>query len=122
MSAYVSPTWVNNAEPAISATRMQGITDTLENTQVLKFSNKSVLISDWISDTTYPDYNYRASVALVGITSDHIPMVIFSSEDASSGNYSSIVASYSGGVYLYAKDIPSSSIIIQTIICIKGVV
>lgn len=122
MSAYVSPTWVNDGEPAINATRLQSITDTLEDTQILKFINQSVLVAAWASDTTYTDYPYRASVVLSGVTSNHIPIVMFSNDDVSSGNYSSIVASYSGGVYLYAKAVPSSSIIIQTIICTKGVV
>ena len=36
--------------------------------KVLPFTNKTVATSDWVSDTTYEDFPYRAAVACEGVT------------------------------------------------------
>lgn len=86
----------------------------------LQFNSVSVAVSKFVSNTTYEDYPFRASVALEGVQSTMIPEVIFSMADAISGNFAPVVESYNGGVYLYAADKPEGKIVIPTIICWKG--
>lgn len=86
----------------------------------LQFNSVSVAVSKFVSNTTYEDYPFRASVALEGVQSTMIPEVIFSMADAISGNFAPVAESYNGGVYLYATDKPEGNIVIPTIICWKG--
>lgn len=86
----------------------------------LAFTNKSVAASAFVSNSTYADYPFRASVALTGVTSSMIPDVTFSVPDAVSGNYAPVSAAYDGGVYIYAATKPDAAITIPTIICWRG--
>lgn len=86
----------------------------------LSFTNVSVKTSAFVSDTTYAEYPYRASVALSGVIASMIPEVVFSLADAISGNFAPVVESYNGGVYIYAMNVPSANITIPTIIAWKG--
>lgn len=86
----------------------------------LAFTNKSVAASAFVSNSTYADYPFRASVALTGVTSSMIPDVTFSVPDAVSGNYAPVSAAYDGGVYIYAAEKPTSAITIPTMIFWKG--
>lgn len=86
----------------------------------LQFNSVSVAVSKFVSNTTYEDYPFRASVALEGVQSTMIPEVIFSMADAISGNFAPVSESYNGGVYLYAADKPEGNIVIPTIICWRG--
>lgn len=84
--------------------------------KVLSFTNKNVATSAWASDTTYPDFPYRASVACSGVTANHYVEVIFSPTDAMSGTFCPVSASYTGGVYIYASEIPSATVTLPTIV------
>jgi hypothetical protein len=86
----------------------------------LQFNNASVPVSNFVADTTYEDYPFRASVPLVGVIESMIPEVIFSMVDAIGGNFAPVAESYNGGVYLYAADKPESTTVIPAIICWKG--
>ena len=86
----------------------------------LQFNSVYVAVYKFVSNTTYEDYPFRASVALEGVQSTMIPEVIFSMADAISGNFAPVAESYNGGVYLYAADKPEGNIVIPTIICWKG--
>lgn len=86
----------------------------------LQFSNVSVPASAFVSDTTYQDFPYRASVALSGAIENIIPEVVLSVEDATSGNFAPVSESYNGGVYLYAGSPPDADITIPTIILWRG--
>ena len=86
----------------------------------LLFASTSVATNAWASDSTYSDYGYKASVTLTGVTSSMIPEVVFGVADAISGNFAPVAETYNGGVYLYAKDVPSAAITIPTIICWRG--
>lgn len=78
-------------------------------------SNVSISSSSWASSTTYSDYPYRASVSVTGMTTSHIPEVVFSMTDATSGNFGPVCESYSGGVYIYAKEQPTATTVIPVI-------
>ena len=86
----------------------------------LQFSNVSVSAVDFVSDTTYQDFPYRAGVALSGVIESMIPEIVLSVEDATSGNFAPVAESYNGGVYLYATSVPESDITIPTIIAWRG--
>jgi len=78
----------------------------------------SISVSSWSSDATYSDYPYRASVAITGVTASDVAEVVFGVEQAVSGDYAPVCATYSGGVYLYAKR--NDAITIPTILIFKG--
>lgn len=86
----------------------------------LQFSNVSVTTSAFVSDTTYQDFPYRASITLSGAIKSMIPEVVLSVDDAISGNFAPVAESYNGGVYLYAGYPPDADITIPTIIMWRG--
>lgn len=81
----------------------------------VSFANKTIASSAWVSDATYSDYPYRASISCSGASADMFPYVEFSEADAQSNLFFEGAASYSGGVYVYASAIPSAAITIPTI-------
>lgn len=87
----------------------------------LAFGPQTVASSAWASDDTYPDYPYRASIVLSGVTANHVPSVNFNSTDALSGKLSPISESYNGGVYIYATEALTEAVSVGSITCIKAV-
>ena len=87
----------------------------------LAFGPQTVASSAWASDSTYPDYPYRASVPLSGVTADHAPIVNFSNADSLSGKLSPVADSYAGGVYIYATEALAETVNIGSVICVKVV-
>lgn len=86
------------------------------------FGPQTVATSAWAADTTYSaqGYGYRASVPLSGVTADHIPDVTFAMADAVSGNLAPLADTYAGGIYIYAKEQPSATVNIASVVCTKG--
>ena len=107
---------------------LKAITDELANLEAgtavelkkLQFSDVYVSEGDFVSDATYQDFPYRASIALSGAIKSMIPEVVLSVDDALSGNYAPVAESYNGGVYLYAGSPPDADITIPTIIMWRG--
>ena len=81
----------------------------------------SVSTSAWASDTTHADYPFKATIPITGCTVNHIPDVMLSLEDATSGNIAPVADSYAGGIYIYAKEKPTAEITIPTILLTKVV-
>lgn len=88
----------------------------------LAFGPQTVATSAWAANTTYSaqGYGYRASVPLSGVTADHIPDVTFAMADAVSGNLAPLADTYAGGIYIYAKEQPSATVNIASVVCTKG--
>ena len=86
----------------------------------LAFANTVVAVSAWADDSTYEDYPYRAAVALSGVTAAMIPEVVFGLAAMSENSFAPVAECYNGGVYIYAADVPESTITIPTIICWRG--
>lgn len=86
----------------------------------LAFANTAVAVSTWADDSTYEDYPYRAAVALSGVTAAMIPEVVFGVAAMSENSFAPVAECYNGGVYIYAADVPESTITIPTIICWRG--
>lgn len=78
-------------------------------------NNASVAASVWTTDTTYADYPFKANIPITGCTVNHVPDVMLSLEDATSGNFAPIAETYDGGVYIYAAEVPSGAMTIPTI-------
>lgn len=91
--------------------------DDNKESKKLVFGNVAVARSAFVSDTTYSDYRYRAAISLDGVDSSMIPEVMFDADIAASGDFSSVSAAYDGGVYIYSTSVPSSEIVIPTIVC-----
>lgn len=92
------------------------------DSKTLAFGPKTVATSAWAANTTYSaqGYGYRASVPLSGVTIDHIPDVTFAMADAVSGNLAPLADTYAGGIYIYAKEQPSATVNIASVVCTKG--
>ena len=73
------------------------------NMRQYHYSDNYVSADSFVSDTTYTDFPYRASVALNGVTSSMFPEVVFSVSDAMSGVFAPAAQTYNGGVYIYAN-------------------
>ena len=71
----------------------------------------------FVYTNTYPEFPYRAIVALTGVTASMIPEVVFGMTEAISGMYAPIANTYDGGIHLYATNEPSGAITIPTIVC-----
>lgn len=85
------------------------------NAAIIVQNNISVATSAWASDATYADCPFKASIPIAGCTTDYIPDVVLSLEDATSGNFAPIAETYDGGVYIYASEQPSEAMTIPTI-------
>lgn len=83
----------------------------------MQYFDTVVLTSAWQLDSKYAGlgFGYRATIALAAATTALIPHVTLSISDAIRGGISPISETYNGGVYIYAKRIPSTTIIIPTI-------
>lgn len=86
------------------------------------FENISVPVSAFISDSTYPDYPFKANISLSGITSEYVPTVNFAMNEAISGDFSPIATIENGILTIYAEVKPIYTINIPNIVCIKEVV
>ncbi len=83
----------------------------------LRFSDTEVDPATFSADNTYEDYSFRAAVPLAGVTADHDVDVRFDASDAVSGVFAPVAATYNGGVYLYASEVPEATVTIPRIIC-----
>ena len=82
----------------------------------LIFENKSA--SDWVSDSTYSDYDYKCEISCSGVTSSMVATVIFGQTEADSGNYATVNQTGTNTVTIYSK--VNTSITIPTIL-VQGV-
>lgn len=80
--------------------------------KTLRFTNKSATFT---SGNGITNFGYRAAVPCEGVTSDMIPFVSFSGNNAGSGDYAPYCQTYNGGVYLYAA--VSGTITVPSIVC-----
>ena len=109
-------TFSQKAIPDGSITFVKLATDAVK----LQFTDVVVAKTAFVTNDTYGDYPYRASIALTGVLSTMTPEVVLSVVDAVSGNFAPVVTSYDGGIYLYAESVPDAAITIPTILCWRG--
>lgn len=78
--------------------------------------NVAVSTAAWQEDdAVFPDYKYKARIPLGEINGGDFPIVAFSPSDATGGNYSPIAFCFDGYVEIWAKAIPTASILIPAI-------
>lgn len=81
----------------------------------LRFENIGVEITQFISDSTYQAYPFRAQIELTNVTSSMRPDVCFNMTDAISGIFAPVANSYNGGIYIYASQAPKAKVTIPVI-------
>lgn len=84
--------------------------------KILTFTNSSA--SSWSANDTYPDYAFRCSIALTGVTANDYANIIFGMTEATSGDYAPLCETYAGGVYIWSKK--NTAITIPVITVLKG--
>ena len=86
-------------------------TDYLSPSSVITVTtNITVNTSAWVSNNTYTNYPYRASVPVSGVTVNHVPSLAFDPDDADFSKLAPIANTYAGGVYIYASQKPGATI------------
>lgn len=90
------------------------------NSSIITQGATTVQTSAWSADTTYEGYGYRAGIAMSNVTSDYVPSVTLGITEAESGNFAPVADSYSGGVYIYAKEQPTEAVNVLSISCVRG--
>lgn len=92
--------------------------DTSRQKANLYFTNVEVASNRFASDSTYPGYSYKGSVALTNVIASFYADVVFAPSEALSGNYAPICEAYNGGVYIWSK--VDTAITIPTIVVMQG--
>lgn len=83
----------------------------------LIFTNTVIQPTQFAADTTYEDFPYKVIIGLSdAVTPSMLPEVIFGAVDASSGVFAPVVDSVTGGVIIYASEVPEAAVTIPTII------
>lgn len=57
---------------------------------------------DWVADTTYSDYTYKATISNSSITASHVPFVVLSMVSAISGEIAPVASTADGSITLYS--------------------
>jgi len=104
-----------------TADRMNHIEAGIEGAYPIIATSVSVPVADFVSDTTYADYPYRAAVAVTGATASMIPEAVFSLTDAVGGILAPVAEAYAGGVYIYASEAPAAAVTIASLTVWKAV-
>lgn len=93
------------------------------DSKTLVFAGKTVAPSEWKLNAEYANEGYTQSALVVcaGVTADYVPSVAFGAGDALGGNFAPIAESRNGKVQIYAKEAPTATVTIPSIVCIKGV-
>ena len=81
-----------------------------------KTGTATVLTTAWEVDATYSGYGYRASVSVLGLTADFTGLVSFDDTALALEILKEGGKTYSGGFYVYASEIPSADITIESYI------
>ena len=114
-------THITSAERTSWNSKAAGVHNHSGYLQGLVFTNIFVLTTAFVTDATYTNWPYRATVALIGVTADMTPEVVFDPDTAVGGVLAAIVSCYAGGIYLYANAVPAIDLTIPTITCRKAV-
>lgn len=88
----------------------------------LIFKNQTVVSGGWTQLMWIPDYKYLFNLPLSGVVDEMVPYVMFDRANFPEdqiGNISNYAETYDGGIRLFAKELPTSTLTIETIICRK---
>lgn len=79
---------------------------------------ENLQISNWVEDSTYTSFGYKADITINNLKETDLCEVIFSQDDAASGNYAQVNSSTTNTLTIYSK--VNTEITIPTIIVLKG--
>ena len=113
--------WFDNIQAQLSGDVAGNLQNQINNLKRLQFTDTVVQPATFVADSTYPDFPFRAAVALDGVLATMTPEVVLGVSEAMSGEYAPVAETYTGGVYIYASSKPQAAITIPTIICWKAV-
>lgn len=82
-----------------------------------RFENVSVPVASFVSDATYADYPYRATVPLAGVIASMVPDVTFSVAALADCEFAPVAECYAGGIYIYASSAPTAAVLINSVVC-----
>lgn len=82
-----------------------------------RFENITVPVASFVSDTTYADYPYRATIPLAGVIASMVPDVTFSVAALADCEFAPVAACYAGGIYIYASSTPTAAVLIDSVVC-----
>lgn len=85
--------------------------------EILSFKNMLVQPSDWISSTYDSRYPYQATISTSGVKENFYPVVNFLPSDDAQYNFLDIAQTGLNSVTIYARSVPSSTIVIPNIVC-----
>lgn len=97
--------------------------DTLPSGNYLPFTTKPIKLtnitaSNWIEDDTFEDYGYKCEIECEGVNGNMFAQVVFSIEEANSGNYASVCDTAENKVIIYSK--VNDTITIPTIVIMEA--
>lgn len=102
-------------KPSINGVTLSGdISLSSLGIQSQNLSLMNIEASTWSVSEAYPDYAYECSLPCTGVTTNSFAQVVFSPEDAASGNYANICTTSTDSVTIYGK--VDTTITIPTII------
>ena len=84
-----------------------------------RVTNTTVAVADWVSDNTFLDFPYGATISISGVTSSDYANVFFAATEITEGIYAPYTMTDTGVVYIYAVSVPSAAITIPLIEVIK---
>ena len=74
--------------------------------------------SDWVEDDTFEDYGYKCELECEGVNENMFAQVVFSIDEANSGNYASVCDTAENKVIIYSK--VNDTITIPTIVIMEA--
>lgn len=105
------------------ATQAEQTTTTTLNDLHKVVKNISIATSDWKAtseeEMTTFGFAYCADITIENVTTDHVALVNFALEESLSANYAPVAVTYDGFVRVFACGVPSKTIVIGSVVCIK---
>lgn len=77
------------------------ITQDIEDLTDLTYT--STTVNTWQPDNSYQDYPYKGVIPIQDADATMIPSIVFTAQQAASGNYLTVAESFNGGVYIWSK-------------------
>lgn len=96
----------------------QKVNETAGN--VIIVNNVSVPVDSWQNSSDYTDYPQKALIIVENVTENYVPDVTFNVDDANSGMFAPVAKAENGSVTIYAKEQPSNTITVLSIVCVRG--
>lgn len=79
--------------------------------------NKSIAVSNWVDDTTYEDFPFKATINVPGCTANDGGQIIFSVSDATAGIFAPVGQTSNNAIFIYANE--KVDVTIPTILIFK---